>query len=87
VDPAQIDGHGALWGHRLGLVADVERVAAQQLNLFTRTHGDRGGQIAVPPVVAHPRVAVEYPFAGRRHHRVGDAGPGDLDGPEAASGS
>ena len=71
VDPAQVDGHRAVGGHGPRLVADVERVAAQQLDLLAGPDGHCRGQVAVPPVVHDAAVAVEDPVATRerRGHR------------------
>jgi hypothetical protein len=49
VYPTEVDRHGSVGGLCLGLIADVERIAAEQLHLLARAHGDRRWQVAVPP--------------------------------------
>ena len=64
VDPAQVDRHRAVGGDRPRLVTDVERVAAQQLDLLTGPHRHCRLQVAVPPVVHDAAVSVKDAVPG-----------------------
>lgn len=83
VDAAEVEGHAAVRGQRPCLVADVERVPAQQLDLLAGAHGDGRLEITVPAVVHDPAESVEHPLAAGGDDGVRRARADDLDGPES----
>ena len=75
---AQVEGQGPLRGERPGGLADVEGIAAQQLDHLAGTDRDGRRDVAVPAVVQDLVVAVEHPGLAGPGHRVGAAGSGEI---------